>query len=168
MKTLQNFTLILILIFTVGCGFHFRDTVQLPETAQPIWVDGQQKHPFIKQLKEIVKNSGNILADSEQEAKTVIEIFNETQQQRQISVGTDAYAREYELTLLVRYQIHYKDKKIVPPRTIQVTRNYDYQGTGGGDFVVGKDREKNLLEQEMRRELAGRLLTQVQRSYTDN
>ncbi len=99
------------------------------------------------------------LAASEAAARHHLQVLKDQIEYRALSVDANGKALEYELKLTVEYQVTAATgEQRIEPQSLQVLRQLIYSGTE----ELGRRNEAALVQQEMRRNLAGQILRHLQ------
>lgn len=146
------------LLALAGCGFHLRGAVPGVEGLR-VFVDSKTPYGEFEQvLADSVRQADMTLSDSADNAAMLVQLRGERLTRRVQTVNTVGRAAEYELILTVEYAL-------AAPTAIgdQLTRKLDSRREYNFDTteLLGKAEEEALLVQEMRRDIAARLLRQV-------
>ncbi len=90
----------------------------------------------------------------------VLQLSPEVFDRKPLAYGSTGVPAQYELTLSVEFQISRAGELLVPQRRLISRRNYDFDP----DLVIEKDREQEELLQEMRSEMADRIIDAIAQS----
>lgn len=154
-KQLQYLVTLVVTLTLVGCGFHLRDSYQLPQSMHQLAIEASAFSEFRSVLEQRFELAGAELVPSEQ-ASLVVVIVNDQLNRRTLSLSQSGQVAEYELIYTVDYQLLQADK---PARELQVEVYRDYQDDP--NFALAKTREREVLVREMRDEAARQLLRQT-------
>jgi LPS-assembly lipoprotein len=154
-KQLQYLVTLIAALTLVGCGFHLRDSYQLPQSMQKLAIEASAFSEFRSVLEQRFELAGAELVPAEQ-AGLVVVIVNDQLNRRTLSLSQSGQVAEYELIYTVDYQLLQPDK---PARELQVEVYRDYQDDP--NFALAKTREREVLVREMRDEAARQLLRQT-------
>ncbi len=157
-----KYSLFLILITALplaGCGFHLRGTAQLPAALQTLSLtstDGDSE--IVSELRRSLLASDINVLDSPQGSTYALLIGAEESSERVLSVNSNARAGEYELTMSVPYQLRSGGATVLGPETLVIEKVY----LADPNSAVAKAEERELMEEEMRRELVSLILRRLQ------
>lgn len=144
--------LVLCWLLLAGCGWQLRGvgSYQGPATLQLIPAD--RFAPLTLALRDAMHRSGVTLRD---EAAISLYLGEEELQRRVVAVTSIGSPVQYELSLATefRYQMT-GDSALSTPHTLSVERVFDFDPSN----TVAKSEEENTLLEEMRLELAQRIL----------
>ena len=164
MKRLPKHILCLALLLPLGgCGFQLRGTVDIPEQ----WLAMHLATPspnseLAKSVRSSFSNNGVQWLEAS-EANYVLQLGNEKFERRNLSIGANARAAEFELTLGTTMQVRDANgKEVIPQSDIMVHKIM----THDADNVTGKVEESNLLRREMRQELVQQLMRNIRFAAT--
>jgi LPS-assembly lipoprotein len=154
--------LIIALITTTlvsACGWHLRGSSGVPLDINSVFVTAEDSYgSLISSLKQSLASSQVKSAAKASDAQYTIVLSNETQDRRTVSVGNNAFAAEYELTLSVDYVIQDSDGNIISAKsTASSFRAYDFDR----DAVVAKNEEERLILSEMRSNVVQQILRRL-------
>lgn len=140
-----------------GCGFQLRGDTSLPDDVRRVYVRGS--NDLAADMEIYLAGSGASLAESPEAADVVVEVHQEQFDRRLLSVDPNTgKEREFELVLTVRYDAQRADGTVlVDGREVKLRRSFDFDP----DAVVGSDREEQVIQIEMRRGAAERIVGQL-------
>ncbi len=141
-----------------GCGFHLRGA-QAGVAGLAVFVDsGAPYSDFEQVLEDSIEQSDMVLTESAEQAAMVIQLRNEQLKRRVQTVNTTGRASDYELILTIEYALAASGQLAdAEKRTLDARREYNFDNAE----LLGKAEEEALLMQEMRRDIAARLIRQV-------
>ena len=162
--------LTVILTTIVGCGFKLRGDFGLPAGIQQLQLLAAQKNTPLhrilgKQLQhfniEVWDNTASVSQVDEQ-VDAVVYLTSDQLERRLLSLFSTGQVAEYELVYTIKYQIQFpaQDRQQIE---FDVTREYQ----DDPDAVLAKSRELNLIQNEMRREAANRIIRQIASLYNN-
>lgn len=141
------FTALIATLLITGCGWHLRGIQALPEDLRSLYIGAEDAHgDLVTDMKKMVSSYDISLAANSKEADYSLIIFNERNERRTISVGNDALASEYELTLSADYRIERGSELVVPATTATISRSFDHDPND----ALSSNEEERLLREEMR------------------
>lgn len=152
-------TLLLTTTLISACGWHLRGTVNSIDNVSSLHLGATQgRTELLDELSAEARRAGITLSASASAAEYSINLFNSTDEKRTVSLGTNALASEYELTMSVDYSIHKGQQILIAQETARSIRTYDFDT----NQVLGKSREEELIREEMRSELINHILRRLQ------
>lgn len=158
--------LFLLLPGLVGCGFHLRGAVPLPEVMQRTLIKGIDNSPLYYDLESALLAAGSKVVKSPEAATATLVIQREHNGRRVLSVDSLGGASEYELSLLVVFSLVGHDGRIIASNeSLRLLRDYNFDPNN----VLGSGSQESLLQDEMRRDAAQQILRRLQslaRAYT--
>ncbi len=153
---------ILLLATTItACGWKLRGSYNLPPEITPIAVEGGG---VADELRNSLRSSNALAESAVEPAATDLEILQEGDTRRVISVDANGKVDEYELRYEVRWQLTAKgsdDKSrriLVAPTTFRANRSYDYNAS----TVLSTNEQEQRLIENMRTDIAQRILFRLQ------
>lgn len=152
-------TLLLCTTLVTACGWHLRGSLLLPENLQSLHISATDSHGRLAtDLKKMIAGYDIKLVDNSNEAQFSLAILGEREERRTVSVGNDALAAEYELTLNADYAIYgAKGEVLVPKATATVIRSYDHDRND----VLSTGEEERLIREEMRIDLIQQIIRRL-------
>lgn len=152
--------LILALALT-ACGWKLRGSYNLPPEITPVAVDGDG---VANELRNTLRINKALAASSGEPAASRLEVLQESNNRRVISVNESGKVDEYEVRYEVRWQLTAKGsggnsrRILIAPTTFRANRSYDYAAS---TVLSTNEQEQRLLE-TMREDLAQRILFRLQ------
>ncbi len=143
-----------------GCGWRLRGSLALPADLGAVHVSTRDTHgELITELTRLLRSSDIDIADSAAAGRYSIAVEQERNQRRTVSVGSNALAAEYELTLEADYRIVDNRAAGEPqvPATARVVRSFNFNVND----VTGAAAEERVIRAEMRRELAQKIIRRL-------
>lgn len=153
---------LLIASLLSGCGFHFRGSYLVPEEVSSMSLTSYDDYAqFTRDVKTELRHNGIQLVTPAANV-TNIHLLTESISERTLSLYQNSRAAEKELTLRASYRVVVPD---VGTRTFstQVNRSYlDNPLT-----ALAKSVERDLIEDEMRKQAARQIIRQLARLRND-
>jgi len=142
-------TLALMLTLLLGaCGFHLRqhDAFTLP--FRTLYLQSANSFsPFTAELKRTIQANNVQLTDTPEQAQLTLHIVSETADKQILSLSSGGRVREYILQLRISLRaFDMKQQDWLAAQEITIKRNFSYDDSQ----VLAKDREEDLLFQNMR------------------
>lgn len=152
--TLKVLGLLTLLLFA-GCGWHLRGLESFQGPAVIHLLPEDSYAPLTLAMREAMRLGS--ISDSA-EAKLQLHLGRETLQKRVVAVTSIGSPAQYEMSLSSRFRYQVPgDPTVTLPQTLSVERAFDFDPSS----TVAKREEENILLEEMRRELAQRILQQA-------
>jgi LPS-assembly lipoprotein len=163
---MYKLSLLTIMLLIVGCGFKIRGDYGLPANIQQLQLLAVQKNAPLhrilgKQLQsfniEVLDNTANT-----SQVDAIVYLTSDQLERRLLSLFSTGQLAEYELVYTIKYQLQFpaQDAQEIE---FDVTREYQ----DDPDAVLAKSRELDLIQNEMRREAANRIIRQIASSYSN-
>ncbi len=129
-----------------ACGFHMRGATRLPAVVSAIYISGLDTNgAFAVDLKRQLKVNG-VKAVEQAKATSVLKITRREQGRRVLTVGQDGKVREYELYLLISFEVNSREgSSLLENQTINLSRDFIFDQ----DDVLGKAAEQELIYDDM-------------------
>ncbi|MED5525186.1 LPS assembly lipoprotein LptE [Gallaecimonas pentaromativorans] len=142
------------LLLLGGCGFHLQGSYEMPSSFKTVNLTSFDPYASITKAvtKSLTASGVNLIGGNGPEIHLVADHLD----RQTLSLFSTGQVAEYELVYTLTWQIIEKDKD---PRdlTIEVRRDYQDDPTK----ILAKDKERELLVDEMRKEAADRLVRQL-------
>ncbi len=155
-----NCACLALCILLVGCGWQLQGVHHVSAELQPLYVQYVDEHSvFSRALKDRLRGSGVEIAENESMAKVILQITKEDSGHRVISVSQRNTPEEYEVYYNVEFVLKSRngDLMLQQPLASSHTMTYDE------NRALAKQREENVLSDDMANELADQLLRQIRR-----
>jgi len=153
------FSLLLSLVVIAGCGFHLKESAQLPASFGPVSVEGvSNSSDLYRSIRNILKGSGIKIVDPDS-ANNRISVRITRNDRKVLSVDTGGKVSEYELLREIRFSVrNAAGTDIIEEQTISVTRYYDVNDS---DAALNDSLEEADLRRIMDEELADRMFRYI-------
>ena len=157
-RACRQLLLIALLPSLVACGFHLRGDIELP----PEWnilhlASASPNSELSHALRAGFENVG-IQWQDRADANYVLYLGNERFERRNLTIGNNARAAEFELVMTTSLRItDSAGNEIMPEADVAAHKIM----THDPENVSGKVEESRLLRQEMRQELVQQLMRKV-------
>ncbi len=149
----------LLLSLTLSaCGFQLRGIVDIP----PAWLAMHMQSPspnseLTSGLRAALSSNDVQWLDA-RDANYTLQLGNEEFAQRNLTIGSNARATEFELKLSTTLRVTNRQGQTVAPKAeVTVTKIM----THDPENITGKVAESNLLRKEMRAELVQQLMRRI-------
>ena len=156
--------LLLAAMLTASCGFQLRgQNLDISRLQGPVEITGVDRLSLLgRELREQLETVGTTVAEPGQPGVTQLQISRRRTDSKVLSLDSRNKAVEFELIEAASFSFKaLGDTEPTAPKSIVVTRIlYQPEGT-----VLGSGREAEFLRQDMRRELAERIVQQAARTY---
>lgn len=158
---LQSLLLVACAVVLSSCGFQLR-TWQLDGNIETILVANNTGIAQVgKDLEKAIGQTGVTLlteVDTERTPQLQVQLLQAAENRRSISVGGDARAAEYELSLQVNFVLlDDNNVELTEPRWIRVQRIYRLNRNN----LMGSNEEENILQREMRSDVVQQILRTI-------
>ena len=148
-----------VMLALSGCGWHLAGQYNVPETLQPVYVDGGDVSFALRDnLVQALTTSGTVLADDPGTARSVVELRDEKVDRNVLSVGVDGTVREHELVYRVVFRMRGVDGRQLHPRQLVVLRR---DTSFDEDNVLGREGEEREARADMEREAVQQILRRL-------
>ncbi len=148
--------LLLLLLLPSGCGFQLRGALTLPPELSPMQIQGLPAHdPLRPLLERLLQAAGVTLSDTPQSAQSTLRITARDRQRQVLSVDQRGRAAEYALFEGVRFTLQQRDgERWGNEQALVVERSL----LNLQEQLLGTQDQEELLREEMRRDLVGRMV----------
>ncbi len=172
-RTVRVSLIVALCAAMAGCGFHLRGSGELPEGWKVIAVSDAAGKGLLNRggdtwydtghegmRRELVQSLSDAGFSVEAGAPVTIELLDASVRRRAASIDANASAAEYEIIYTVRYRIVGADgAQVVPESTIHADSSYRYNKTA----VLGSAEQETIVYEDLRHELARRVVDQLRR-----
>jgi LPS-assembly lipoprotein len=145
-------------LLVVACGFHLRGQATLPFNT--LYVQAAPTSAFALQLKRAVQSgSATKIINRPGEAEAVLQILNELQEKRILSLGDGGRVREFQLRYRVQFRLtDEKNREHIPASEINLRRDYSFND----EQALSKEAEEALLYRDMLNDAVQQLVRRLQ------
>jgi LPS-assembly lipoprotein len=149
----------LVLSLLPGCGFHLRNAVQLPDDLGPVRVESRNPYsPLAESLARALERAGAVPAGDATADAATLQILTEAWGDTPLSVDAQGRSQEHTLRHAVVFVMRRADGTVVvPQQTIELARDY----ISVANRSLGVDGERELLAQELQREMVAAILRRI-------
>lgn len=150
----------ILYLFLTSCGFQLRGAADLPPQMERTYLTGiAADHGFARELSVLLAGAGVTLVDSRQAATAEFRVRRLSSGRRVLSVGGDARVSEYELYLVLDYEVRGRnDAWALEPVTLDITREYVHDPLQ----VLSQAEQERALREAMHRDLAQLVMFRLQ------
>jgi LPS-assembly lipoprotein len=143
-----------------SCGFHLRGDYKLPPQMANTYIKATDNNSqLIRVLKRLLKTSNINVVKVEQQAQAILNISDEKQEKRVLSVDTQGRAREYELNYQINFNVSTdKNNFLIEEQTIKLQRDFLFDT----EDVLGKGREEDTLIKDMQQDMVRLIMSRLQ------
>jgi len=158
-NSIFQFMLLTVLIVSLSaCGFKLRGAYQLPEALQKIYIQGSSSGDLVKELKEILSYSAEVVA-KRSEAGAILNIEKEELEKRTLSVDSRGKIREAELQYSAIFSVISSDGMVLLEKeTVMLERDY----IDDENDVIGRSNEADIITRDLKRDAAQRIARRLQ------
>ncbi|RPE76982.1 LPS assembly lipoprotein LptE [Vulcaniibacterium tengchongense] len=142
-----------------ACGFRLREALVLPPDLGPVRVVSVDRYsPLATSLAQALTRAGAVPANEDTADAAVLDILAERWGDLPISLDELGRAQEYTLRYAVTFELRKGDGSVLVPRqTIELGRDY----VSNPVQALGTEGEREILQGEMRREMAASVLRRI-------
>jgi len=149
----------LVALVLAGCGFHLRNAIRLPDQMGPVRVVSSNPYsPLAQSLARALDRAGAVAAQPDDGDATTLRILSEQWGDTPLSVDARGRSQEYTLRHAVVFVMRRADGTVlVPQQAIELSRDY----LAIPNQSIGVDSEREILADELRREMASAILRRI-------
>lgn len=163
MKQASRMVLIAVLAAMVGCGYHLRGSIEMPESLKNLYVFGSSQ-PLQTEIRSLMKASKGKIVGSPNDAGVVVKVLREEMRSRVLSIGSTGKSSESELEYYLRFQFFdSKENALMDEQVIEISREFFNDQTA----VLAKGNEELLIRTEIYKQVARMILARA-RIAVDN
>ena len=139
-----------------SCGFQLRGAADL--SFKNLYIEGSTLS-ISRELKQSLNTNGIHIVDSAEQADLLLELMNETNEKRILSLSGTGVVREYELN----YRASFRTREPANPiwsalQNVQEHRTFSYNDNA----LLGKAEEEAMLNQDMHKDAVREILRRLQ------
>jgi LPS-assembly lipoprotein len=151
-------TALLLTAQLTGCGFHLRGDIDLPPAWESLYLSSASPNSELSRaLRDRAERAGVSWRDRD-EANFVIRLGTERFERRNLTIGTNARAAEFELQMTASLAVvDASGMELMPATDVSTYRVF----TNDPENIAGKAEEARLTREEMREELAQQMLRKL-------
>jgi LPS-assembly lipoprotein len=147
----------IVLLFALAlsaCGFQLRGVADL--SFKNLYIQGSPLS-ISRDLKQSLKTNGIQVVENVEQAELLLELMNETNEKKILSLSSGGVVREYELNYQVRFRTRAPASPTWSvPQTVQTRRNFSYNdnallGKAGEEEMLNLDMHKDAVREVIRR-----------------
>ncbi len=140
-----------------ACGFKMRGDVDLPDDVKKVHIVGPTI--FRDELETFIESGGAEVVEDPAAADATVKIGRELFEQRTLAVDPNTgKEREFEMVYLVDFRVTRPDGTVsLGPERVRLVRDFLFDS----DQVLGRSRERSLLQVEMRRDAAEEIVRRI-------
>lgn len=146
----------------VACGFSLRQAAELPEAFDNTYLDVADPYaPLPRELRTVLKsNDLNIVTEADQ-AGAVISIPVDEIRREILSVDSSARVRQFQLIYRVEFEVKDAEgQELMKRQRLELSRDYTFDEQN----VLGKAREDELLQDDLRRDMVRLIVLRLERA----
>jgi len=158
MPSIRMLLLVIPLLLPAGCGFQLRGSTDVPPELSPVYVHAASGTRIAGALNQALSDSGVTQSGSAQQARTVIRILEETQDERVTAVNSRGKIIGTELQYRVVFDVIGGDGRLlVEQQRIDLARDYVHPDL---EAIAGTE-EAELIRSDMVQDMADRILRRL-------
>jgi LPS-assembly lipoprotein len=138
-----------------SCGFQLRGAADL--SFKNLYIEGSSS--ISRELKQSLNTNGIHVVDTAEQADLLLELMNETNEKRILSLSGTGVVREYELNYRASFRTREPANPIwSAPQNVQEHRTFSYNDNA----LLGKAEEEAILNQDMHKDAVREILRRLQ------
>ncbi len=142
----------------VACGFHLRGSIDLPPEWKTLHLSTVSPNSELSRELRASFEANDIQWVGRAQAAYTLQVGAEISERRNLTIGQDAKAAEFELTLSTTLRVIDREgNEIMALATITTHKVM----TSDPENITGKVEEARLLRREMRRSLVRQIMRQI-------
>lgn len=151
----RNGLMATVILACLGCGWQLRG---MGSYQGPRVMELAPEHAYAPLTLAIKENMNRSRIEDRSGASLILYLGKENLQKRVVAVTSIGSPAQYELSLSAEFRYHTRgDTTVVTPQELSVERVFDFDPSS----TSAKSEEEDALVEEMRRELAQRILRQA-------
>ena len=155
-RGLSGLSVLALLSALAGCGFQLRGSYELPY--QSMFVAAASTSQVASIIRREITGTPTKVMQAGAGADALLNIVEERRDKVILSLSGAGRVREYELKMLVRYQLaDGKGAVVIPTSEIQLSRILTYDDTR----IIAKQQEEAMLYADMDKDAVGQILRRM-------
>ena len=139
-------TVVMLCFLLAACGFHLRGQGDYRSAFQTVYVEGDGRSTFVRELKRAVSASGSTLTETPAAAQAVLQVVSEFRDKSILSLSGTGRVREHQLQYRVSYLMRdAAGNELIVPSDIVLKRAISFTEAE----VLAKESEEALLYRDM-------------------
>ncbi|MGH8420077.1 MAG: LPS assembly lipoprotein LptE [Pseudomonas sp.] len=152
----RNLLVMGLAVLLSACGFQLRGTGTNALSIKELDVSARDAYgDVVTQLRQTLTNSGVHVYTG---AQYKLFLAREDESQRTASYAGSGRSAEYELTTVLRYEIHGSKDVLLLDDNVQSTKVFVHDGNN----LIGSDQEAEQIRKEMRSDLVQKMVARLQ------
>lgn len=148
--------LVATLLTVASCGFQLRGSYELPY--QSVFVAAPSASMVASNIRRELTGGATKVLPSAKDADAQLNILEERRDRQILSLSGAGRVREYELKMVVRYQLNDgKGATVIPTSEIRLSRILAYDDSK----IIAKQQEEAMLYTDMERDVVGQILRRM-------
>ncbi|MBI3902263.1 MAG: hypothetical protein HY306_04875 [Nitrosomonadales bacterium] len=150
---------ILTAVLLTACGFHLRGQSAYALPFQTLYIKSANDYtPFVTELTHVIEANNVQVTDTPEQAQLTLDIVSETADKQILSLSSGGRVREYRLQYRISLRaFDMQQQEWLAPEEFTLRRDYSYDDTQ----VLAKEREEELLYQDMRSDAVQQVLRRL-------
>lgn len=142
-----------------ACGFHLRNKIALPADLGPVRVTSTTQYsPLAEAVATGLRHAGAVAAEADATNVASLQILSERWGDLPIAMDDRGRAQEFSLRYAAVFVFRRADgSELVPQQVVELSRDY----VSPPENVTGTTTEREILADELRREMAASILRRV-------
>ncbi len=138
--------LITLFMMLQSCGFHLRNSVELPTEMKYVWIDDSGvSSELMRELKNQLQNRDITIVNRERDASATLQVRNEKRTSRTVAVNPSGKVGRYRVTYEFGWTMKGTGDHTLKQGTAKRVEHYQYSSSE----AAAKDVFAKQLEQEM-------------------
>ena len=147
-----------VLLLLASCGFHLRGTGNTRLALSVIHVTSNDSYGEMQQALERALTEAGVKQVAADKAAYSVHLLSERRTRRSVATTSDVQVAEYGLKMEVSFELtDSAGKQVIEPATVTAQRIYRFDNSS----LVGSNEEENLLNKEMRRDIASQIIRRI-------
>lgn len=153
-----TFATLLGLLVLAGCGFHIRQSPDLPPQMRRIYIAAPGgSGDLLRELRRgLASDDTEVLADPTG-ATTILSIINVSRSSRPIAIDRKGAALEYQVLNRVEFAMTVDGATVIQPQTVVLTRNYAYSVSN----AVANEEQEDTLNKVLAKDISQFIIFRV-------
>jgi len=159
MKSARTALAVLLTALSTACGFHLRQTPNLPAQMRVIYVASNgQNADLVRELRRNLASEDTDVVLDPVNATATLSILHAAQSSRPLTFNNLGRAIEYEVSYRVEFSMIAGGVVIMPPQNLNLTHSYNFSASN----AVGNEEQANAEFSALTHEMAQLIVFRIQ------
>ena len=163
MRAVLSLITIISLTFIIGCGFHLRGAITIPENLKTLAITPDNPNEKLQRnIRRVLNKHGVKVVPARTKDVALLEVSEPTFSEQVIALSNNNQPERIKLQISFTYTISdEKGSTIRGPKTINSSKNF----TIDPNNILSADSEREVVKRELYQEAVAKLMRQITKAY---